>query len=466
MPAAIKHMFVLMMENRSMDHMLGFMQQPGYDLDGLDGHESNLDSTGEPVKVTPDPQSMGDLTADPHHHFPDVVEQLYGTPTPVPGQVADMSGFVKNYERVAGKLAGKHIMRSFAPAQLPVLTTLAREYAVCDRWFSSIPGPTLPNRLFAHCGTSGGRLEMAPDDWKGFYSLYEELAQHDVDSCIFYHDWSGTLTFNGLLAHQNLFYQSFDTFVQLCRGNESDVPAYCFLEPRYSPESSSTGGVHDANDQHPDNDVGLGELLVQNVYNAIRQNDDLWKSSVLVIVYDEHGGLYDHVPPVALPNPDGKKSVVPPFDFTQSGVRVPAIVVSPYVKAGTVCHTIFDHTSLISSAFNFLLNDQWPTNRFGARTQSANAIGPMLDLLLPPRMERPDFAPIPAPSPEISLQAAAAPLSDLQQQNLSHAMHLNSRLPVDSRIPLPSNGIQHALDAGDFSKQVANAAVAQRRSVR
>jgi phospholipase C len=90
-----------------------------------------------------------------------------------------MSGFVTNYEAKSGSAAaGANIMKCFNPKSLPVLTTLARRYAVCDHWFSSIPSPTLPNRLYVHCGTSRGRLDMAPEFYQGFYTVYEELWKH------------------------------------------------------------------------------------------------------------------------------------------------------------------------------------------------------------------------------------------------------------------------------------------------
>ena len=126
-----------------------------------------------------------------------------------------------------------------------------------------------------------------------------------------------------------------------------------------------------------------GETLIRNVYNAIRQNDELWHSSVLVIVYDEHGGIYDHVPPVPLPSPDGLSSVDPPFDFKLSGVRVPAVVISPYIKKGTICKTVFDHTSLIATALK-LFTGKWPTDALYDRAQAANTIDTLLDLTMAP----------------------------------------------------------------------------------
>src|SRR5205807_8561402 len=125
-------------------HMLGFMKAPGYDIEGLDPANLpyNEDRHEKRIYASNDAQPTGDLRVDPNHHFPDVMEQIYGVPDPKPGQALDMSGFVRNYEAKAGNPGtGAQIMKCFRPESLPVLSTLAREYAGCDHWFSSIPGP-------------------------------------------------------------------------------------------------------------------------------------------------------------------------------------------------------------------------------------------------------------------------------------------------------------------------------------
>jgi phospholipase C len=465
MPAQIKHLFVLMLENRSFDHMLGFMRSDEYPIDGLDGTESNPDADREPVRVTQDAQYTGDLTDDPHHHFPDVMQQIFGTKTPASGDAPAMQGFVSNYQTVTGNAAkAANIMKCFSPANLPVLTTLAQQYATCDHWYSSIPGPTLPNRLYAHCGTSQGRLEMSPDDYAGFYTVYEELAEQDVASCIFYHDWTAAMTFNCLLQHQNLFYADFATFATLCAGDEGDVPSYCFLEPRYNPEPGQVGGQYPANDQHPDNNVGAGEELIRDVYNAIRKNDALWQSSMLVIVYDEHGGIFDHEPPVKMPSPDGKSSVEPPFDFTLSGVRVPAVVVSPYIKAGTICSRTYDHTSLISTAMKLFSPAKWPSAALGARAQAALDLTSLLNLNMPPRMDVPDLT-TPAQAgvvAQIQASAVAPRLSDLQKETLLQAASVNAKLPAGVQLKQRIKSINDPIMANAYVKHVMATAIASR----
>lgn len=472
MPAQIKHLFVLMMENRSFDHVFGFMKAPGYNIEGLDtaALPFNEDSLGNKIYASSDARPTGDLVADPNHHFDDVTEQLYGVPNPAPRQVPDMSGFVRNYETKSGSAAsGAHIMKCFAPAGLPVLTTLARQYANCDHWFSSIPGPTLPNRLYVHCGTSRGRLDMSPDFYSGFYTVYEELAKQGVRSCIYWSDWSGTLTFSGLMAHQNLFYNDYANFAAVCAGNPDRVPAYCFIEPQYNPANNPAGGTLPATDQHPDNDMRDGETLIKNVYNAIRQNDDLWHSSLLLIVYDEHGGIFDHVKPVPLPSPDNLSSIAPPFGFTLSGVRVPAVVISPYIAPGTICSTVFDHTSVIATALKLFTPATWPSDNLFSRAEAANTFDTLLDLNMAPNDNWPNFAPpvYGGIVPQIqAAAAAAAPLSDLQREHLDHALNLNKQLPDDAKVEVPPGVDQAVAVAGTFVQAVGNAAIAAHQQVK
>jgi phospholipase C len=363
--AQIKHFIVLMMENRSFDHMLGFLKSDQYPIDGLTGSELNRDSTGEPVHVNSGAKDSGDLATDPSHDFEDVIEQMFGVRTPQAGQKPDMSGFVVNYERFTHDRArATNIMNCFERAGTTILSELATQYAVCDRWFSSIPGPTLPNRLYAHAGTSRGRLDLSPDFLGGFHTVYEILARNKVTSTIFYHDWSSALTFEGLLLHhQAQFFAEYNRFAELVKANR--LPQYCFIEPRYN--SQSTPSFLPANDQHPDHGIASGEALLRRVYEDLRLNDDVWQSSMLAIIYDEHGGIYDHVPPPACVSPDGINCASPPFDFKMLGPRVPAVIISPYIKPAMIDSTVYDHTSVIATAMKLFAPQAWPSDILGKR---------------------------------------------------------------------------------------------------
>jgi phospholipase C len=384
MPAGLdqlRHLVVLMMENRSFDHMLGALKAVDPRIDGLDGTEANTDTTGAVVPVRPLAQYQGQLDPDPDHNFAGVDLQLFdGDMTP--NRAATMNGFVKSY--FAQRRDVRHsrkIMYYFTPDKLPVLTTLATEFAVFNSWFSSIPGPTLCNRAFAHYGSSFGHVGM-----EVFYvnvqfkSIYQRLADNGRTAKIYYFDTkSSSLEVVNLLQHQPQFFGTFDQFLADCAAGV--LPDYSFIEPNYSDHEGDSGAVL-ASDQHPDHHVQEGERFIAAVYNAIRQNPALWRSSALLIVYDEHGGIYDHVPPPSclsdgfVAQPDATKTGKP-FRFDYLGVRVPAVLVSPWIPRGTVVpnNRIFEHASIPATATSFFLND------FADRSPREKAAQTFLDLL-------------------------------------------------------------------------------------
>jgi phospholipase C len=417
----IKHLVVLMLENRSFDHMLGFLQRPNYDIDGIDPNDAtkfNLDAAGAKVPPTDTADFSGDYNPDVAHDFLDVNEQVFGAEKLQPGMAPIMSGFVVNYQRKTNNIARSHnVMKCFAPRKIPVLTTLAQQYAVCTRWFSSVPGPTLPNRAYAHAATSIGHVDMTINWWKESKTIYELLADFGRTARIYYHDATMAMTFGGMIRKQTDFFSpQFSDFVDACKNNM--LPEYSFIEPQYN--ASDDGDPIPASDQHPDHDVSEGEALVKDVYNAIRANEDTWNSTVLVIVYDEHGGLYDHVPPPPTVNPDGKNSLDPPFAFDRLGVRVPAVIVSPYIEAGTIDGTIYDHSSLAATARKLFVPN-WHNNFLTQRDRQANTF----DLVLTrtePRTDKIDLsgkhnaaiAGRPLPS-ERAIEQSAKELTDHQQ---------------------------------------------------
>jgi phospholipase C len=417
----IQHIVVLMLENRSFDHLVGWLQTDQYQIDGLDGTQLNRDSTGEPVKVSDEANYSGDYDPDVAHDFLNVSQQIFGTQSPAAGAPATMSGFVTSYGVVSGSVAKSHrVMKCFNPNKVPVLATLAQQYALCTRWFSSIPGPTLPNRAYAHAASSVGHVDMTINWWKESKTIYELLVDHGSTAKIYYTDSTITLTYGGLLAAQDRYFvPDFKAFFDDCKRN--NLPDYCFLEPRYN---ASTGGRPlAASDQHPDHDVSEGETLILQVYNAIRSNPDTWNSTLLVIVYDEHGGLFDHIPPPAAVNPDGINSSSPFFTFDRLGVRVPAVLVSPYIEAGTVITDVFDHSSLAATARKVFLGAGWQDTFLTHRDQAANTFEAALTRATPREAKEVDptkfhravLASHPLSMRDRALAQAARPLTDHQQ---------------------------------------------------
>jgi phospholipase C len=461
----IKHLVVLMMENRSFDHMLGWMASPDYPIDGLTGDESNLDTTNEPALVDDQADFSGDLTPDPGHHYPDVNKQIFGNFMGVDDGSGLMGGFVKSYQDHTHDVAkSRRIMRCFDPAKIPVLSTLARQYAVSDRWFASVPGPTLPNRSYMHSATSIGRVDMSPIWLDESKTVYELLDQFGVSAKIYYHDMSMAMTFKMMQSGQGKWFGQFDDFVRACKKNV--LPAYSFIEPRYNASDDGTT-VFEAGDQHPDHNVTEGELLIRDVYNAVRSNQAVWESTILAIIYDEHGGLYDHVTPPATVNPDGKNcanpgenvAAIPPFDFKRLGVRVPAVIVSPYIKAGTISGSmdgkIYDHTSIIATARKLFLGDKAATNFLTERDRQAQTFDDLLTLDQP-RNENIKFEGleelIPSQATLRATNSLNKPLSTHQQAIVDHAAEIEKTFPADRRY---SKTLDQITTEGEASKYLA-----------
>jgi phospholipase C len=383
----LKHIVVLMMENRSFDHMLGALRAQDSRIDGLKGTETNPDSTGARIAVQPLADFQGQLDPDPNHHFAAVDLQIFNGNTANPRQ-ANMDGFINSYFQQRRDTNHSHkIMYYFKPDQLPVLTTLAKEFVVFNRWFASIPGPTICNRAFAHYGTSFGHVTMDLFYANTVYkSIYQRMAANGRTAKIYYYDQaSSTMEVVNLLQNQPQFFGLYQQFLDDCK--RGTLPDYSFIEPNYS-DHDGEGGELLASDQHPDHNVQEGEIFIATVYNAIRQNPELWESTALLIVYDEHGGIYDHVLPppcmpdgfVAQPKDTGTGA---PFTFDRLGVRVPAVLVSPWVPRGTVVspmkadgtidgERIFEHAGIPGTVTNFFLpgfdNKQRSPREAGAET--------------------------------------------------------------------------------------------------
>jgi len=378
----LQHIVVLMMENRSFDHMLGGLKAQDPRINGLTGTESNPDTTGALVTVQPLAEYQSQLDPDPNHHFPAVDLQIFGGDTS-DGRVANMQGFVKSYFTEREDVQHSHkIMNYFPPEKLPVLTTLATNFAVFNSWHASIPGPTICNRAFAHYGTSFGQAGM--DVFylgKPWLSIYERLilANPARTAKIYYYDQaSSTIEVVNLLQHQPQLFATYDQFLADCK--KGNLPQYSFVEPNYT-DHDGDNGEEVASDQHPDHDVQAGEVFIATVYNAIRENQDLWETTALLVVYDEHGGIYDHVVPPAC-MPDGfvasgdNTQTGKEFKFDRLGIRVPAILISPWVPKGTVVDgRVFEHACIPNTVTKFFLGDYDP------RSPREKASDTFLDLL-------------------------------------------------------------------------------------
>jgi phospholipase C len=350
---ALDHVIVLMMENNSFDRMLGalFPDRPdGGGIKGSGNRYSNINpKTGGPVYVRP--TRTVEVRNDPGHELPDVLQQMDG----------GNQGFVANY---VGKFGDnpQEIMGYYPDGALPTLHMLAKNYAVCDRWFSSLPGPTWPNRFVALTGTSMGKIDNSGG--AGQYTqptIFSVLSDMGITCRNYIHDASP----NAAWARVPPFDTIKHFFTDL-GGPAARFPQFAFVEPHYGILSKQG-----QNDQHPPSDVLAGETLIKKVYAKLQGNTELWKRTLLIITYDEHGGFYDHVVPPTAVAPDGHTN--PKFDFKRLGIRVPTILVSPWVDPQVISET-FDHTSLL----RFLL-DKWQVpNYLGDRTANAKSFAKYL----------------------------------------------------------------------------------------
>jgi phospholipase C len=407
MPTQIRHLVVLMLENRSFDHMLGFLKRDNPAIDGLNGNEWNYPAQElDPnVVVSDNAADVHDLTPDPHHDFGDVTQQIFSNTDPT--TPADMRGFVRNYFVASGDpVRAGNVMKCFTQATLPVLSTLAKQYAVCDRWFASVPGSTIPNRMFVHGANSVGSVNQdaidAPFLLKTIFESFDATTPYDYR--IYSTGASILLANKYLIQHQGKFFPYANFTDDARNGN---LPAYTFIEPTYDDD----GQGNFATSQHPDFPVARGEGLIRDIYNALTQSPG-WKSTLLLILYSQHGGIFDHVVPptvTRLPSsaglPDVTQSLDPPFDFTRLGVRVPAVFVSPCIAPGTLLHDRdYEHSSVVATVRKLFCPGSQPLNWREAQAPTFDDV-----LALTGSAIRTDVVQLPVPvvSLGVTIEAAA-----------------------------------------------------------
>jgi phospholipase C len=490
----IEHIFVLMLENRSFDHMFGALGLHG--PDAVTGKSRPADAKrGAPgrAKEKFDVHLKG-KRKDPNHEFPEVLKQLCGKDAPLydPNKYyppnsknsyppINNSGFADNYATVAGEAEKNDVMQSYERDQIPALATLAANYAVCDRWFSSMPGATTPNRFFVAAATSGG-LDHTADATEAFqwgqenldpgfnvgvkvlsffalyamilsilgiratedtgfkfkngtifdnlkrpnWRIYVDMSRREdlkrvSDNPLYQAVWkftqwydnlnrkpfgpirfssqeeifpidpkvrNGSIMLTGVSGEDLKDYQEFEKHLNARRpdagkpdaGKPEYTAAYTFIEPDYG-NCINTPTYDDGNSQHPIDDVRSGDRLIADVYNKIRKSP-LWEKSMLIITWDEHGGFYDHVPPPeAIPpgdEPIYRAGNPSRFKFDRYGVRVPAVIVSPWIEKGVIDGRIYDHASIPKT-----VEDLRKLKPMTKRDAAANSLLPLLTLRHP-----------------------------------------------------------------------------------
>ncbi len=354
----IEHIIVLMLENRSFDHMLGYLDHPDPSYPGLNSSHTNPDRSGTAIPTTDSARAT--IRVSPGHEYLEVLKQIS------PDDVINNQGFVTQFSELCEQRdqpdLGEQIMDCQSPRKIPVLATLAKEFAVCTRWHCSVPGMTWPNRNFAHTGTSDGEVNIE----KRFYynkTIFELLGDNKKDWRIYSDNdaFAQATVFRKLwwFTWENRF-QSIDDFID--KASTGHLPHYSFIEPDHFIGHSSS--QHPMNNTTSSSDFKNAENLILKIYKALTMNPTVWEKSLFIITYDEHGGFYDREPPPKGPQFRVKESNTEyDFKFDLLGPRVPAVLVSPYIAQGTIDDSLYDHTSIIKTIRKIHLPDSEPLSQ-------------------------------------------------------------------------------------------------------
>jgi phospholipase C len=415
MMAKIDHVVVLMLENRSFDSILGRLYPDRADFEGVPPGAFNMVDGAEVSAWTSDPgDGSGNFsipTPDPLEAFNDMTEQIFGIGR-APPDPPTMSGFAENYQKTGGD--PRNVMHGYTPAQLPVISTLAKSFAVCDRWFASAPNQTWPNRFFAHTGTAFGYVNNSPiHPPYVMETIFNRLTEAQRSWRIYFHDFPQTATLMRIWSELPEHLYSFEEHF-MADAMAGRLPNYSFIEPRYFADPLFS---RLPNDQHPPHDVALPERLIARCYDAIR-NGAGWQRTLFIITYDEHGGNWDHVPPPRAVPPDAERT--DGFAFDRYGVRVPAVLVSPWIPAGTIARgpeggAPFDHTSILSTLRTLFGPFEPLTKR---DEQAPNLLGALS--LEAPSNDGPRIVPLPSPKSDAMLiQTAGQAMATSAQSALS-----------------------------------------------
>jgi phospholipase C len=381
---------IVMMENRSFDHYFQLLPEHGQpDVEVAPQGFTNPDVDGSLVAPMPIGQHC---FVDTAHGWGSVHEQVNG---------GAMDGFIRtnegNHELPMGGspdlLRGTRAMQHHGPDTLPFYYWLASEFSIADHYHCSMLGPTWPNRMYLYAATSGGLTSNTFTS--NVTTLMDYLELREVPWAIYATGTPGFGVFvDKLLDYQGEHLKTIDDFyVDAAAGT---LPKVVFVDPNLGREG------FDTNDEHPPAMAQYGQRFVADVVKAMGESPQ-WSRSATFITYDEHGGLYDHVPPPDACAPDDRTDpdADPPVGFTQLGVRVPLMVVSPFAKKHFVSHKVYDHTSITR-----FVEARFVMPALTGRDANAEAPFDMFDFESPPFPAMPTFE-LPAIDEAMSASCAA-----------------------------------------------------------
>lgn len=449
---------VLLEENRSLDHLLGFWrkkkQSSGGGFNGLTGNEclprnATRGNSGpieggkkrqELLCVTDDAPYIAPM--DPDHSLEGTSFNLYGAESgkavfagsdnlTFPQLLSPNQGFVQRATETSGIPDGA--IRMFSPGRVPVTTALAESFAVFDRYFCSVPGPTHPNRMFAFSATSYGSTNnnVPPGGWPQ-KTIFDLLDEAGLDWRMYSYDAPWALMLKSLRSEKNKArIRPYSEYARDAR--EGKLKPFSFIEPRYYIDPVEAAP---ASDMHPSHSVAVGEMFVRNVYEELRASPQ-WNSSLLLYTFDEHGGFYDHVSPPAygIPPPDNhhtQNGYGAPFDFKRLGLRVPMIAISPWIDAQVVPGaqdgpegaaptrtSEYEHSSIIAT-ISALLGFEKEGRDLNARTRWAGRFDHLLSARETPRTD------CPLKLPSLPIFGAEDPASAMRRESQQPLNELQS----------------------------------------
>lgn len=358
----------VMMENRSFDHYFGALSlEEGWAIDGLRSGLSNPDEAGEPIAPF---LATRMCVEDPPHGYAAGKIQFNG---------GKMDGFVRAHIEEYGLDLAASVMAYHNRRQIPFLYAMADDFALCQKWYCSVMGPTWPNRWYLHAAQSAGETSNNPNGDYSFSLIYDRLAEKGLTYKYYYTDLPFLALSSGFGARHRGKMKPLQEFFADCKNGT--LPNYCMVDPGFN-----------LNDDHPPHHVGLGQQFMSSIYHALAQSPQ-WNRSILLITYDECGGFYDHDAP-----PEAKDDR--PELFGRLGFRVPSIVAGPYVKKRFIDSTVYDHTSVLA-----FMEWLWGLKPLTQRDANANDLSAVLDVervrARTPRTP-PKYAPIVVPDSELT----------------------------------------------------------------
>jgi len=346
----IKTIVIVMMENRSFDHMLGYLSLAPFNRGDVDGQSldpdwlkkfTNFDS-GQAIQPfhSNDPHTMPD-DFDPPHERSNIAAQI----DPRQDDSFPLNGFVS---AIPPKIScdpavRKLVLSYFGASEAPMNDFFAKNFTICDRWFCSLPAGTQPNRLMSMSGFSMIDVNQTPlpdqelvYDWLNARKVSWRVYHQEIPFFALMPKWLPSILFSDK-------FRCFEDMESDLRNTPpSQLPQVIFVEPTYQ-DAPHTGT---STDDHAPAGISDGQEFLMQVYKAVTASKMFWKSALMVVDYDEHGGFFDHVPPplVVTNPPDTAQWSIP---FESLGVRIPAFVISPFVQPGAVSHNLLDHTSVL-----------------------------------------------------------------------------------------------------------------------